>query len=233
MNQQIKYLQLPFLFSTERLQAELNALREKWILHYNKADYDGDWSALPLRSAGGSMTNVFAENRTELPYADTALMQQCPYIKSVVSHFPCEHLSIRLLNLKAGARIKEHKDGELGFEFGEARIHVPITTNPDVAFYLDNERLYLNEGECWYMNFDLPHRIENNGTTDRVHLVIDLVVNDAIRKMFSEVDPAMKKEIPAKKQIREQDIDLVIQNLMEINTPVSLALAENMRRERI
>jgi hypothetical protein len=51
--------------------------------------------------------------------------------------------------------------------------------------------------------------------------------------MFSEVDPAMKKEIPAKKQIREQDIDLVIQNLIEINTPVSLALAENMRRERI
>jgi hypothetical protein len=36
----------------------------------------------------------------------------------------------------------------------------------------------MKEGECWYLNFNLPHRVKNSGTADRIHLVIDCVVND-------------------------------------------------------
>jgi len=40
-------------------------------------------------------------------------------------------------------------------------------------------------GECWYLRLSDPHSVANRGTTDRVHLVVDAVVNDALRRMIS------------------------------------------------
>ena len=53
-----------------------------------------------------------------------------------------------------------------------------------VEFAVEGKALPMGEGECWYINFNLPHRIHNRGTTDRVHLVIDCVLNDWLRAMF-------------------------------------------------
>jgi len=227
----IKYIQLPFAFSPGKLVAELNALKENWILHFNKAHYEGDWSALPLRSLNGSLTNVLPENTGSGAFCDTLLMAQCPYMKSITALFPCEHNATRLLKLKPGAIIKEHTDGDLGFEHGEARIHIPITTNPQVEFYLDNERMDLQPGECWYMNFDLPHRIANLGNTDRVHLVMDIIVNEQIREMFDKTDPARKKIIPAKEKLSPAGKQQMIAQLKQMNTPTSNQLAKEMEGE--
>ena len=41
-------------------------------------------------------------------------------------------------------------------------------------------------GETWYVNVNLPHSVENLGATDRVHLVIDAVVNDWILAMLAD-----------------------------------------------
>jgi len=228
----IKYIRLPFRFSQQRLLDELNALQGEWIMHFNKAHYDGDWSALPLRSVSGSISNVIPGNgREEEVFADTVFMEQCPYIKHILGHFPCNHKSVRLLRLKPGAVIKEHTDAELCFEQGEARIHVPIITNAQLEFYLDDERVEMQAGSCWYMNFNLPHRINNFGETDRVHLVIDIEVNDAIREMFANVPPGDKKIIPAKEQFSGDQKKEIIARLKEMNTAVSNELARTMEAE--
>ena len=80
--------------------------------------------------------------------------------------------------------IKEHSDFNLSYEDGEVRVHIPIQTNAEVEFAVEGRPLPMGEGECWYINFNLPHRIHNRGTTDRVHLVIDCVLNDWLRSMF-------------------------------------------------
>jgi quercetin dioxygenase-like cupin family protein len=36
----------------------------------------------------------------------------------------------------------------------------------------------MHEGELWYLDFSQKHRVENNGATDRIHLVMDCKVND-------------------------------------------------------
>jgi len=227
----IKYLQFPFAFSVEKLCDELNALSAQWVLHFNKAHFDGEWSAIPLRSLNGTLGDIFPENRINSTFQDTILMEQCPYIKSILEHFPSEFKTIRLLKLAPGAIIKEHKDAELAYEYGEARIHIPILTNPDVEFYLDNERVDMKPGECWYMNFDLPHRIINKSATNRIHLVFDIVVNDRIREMFEGVTPEMEKIIPVKEQFSTSEKMNIIRRLREMNTPVSLQLAATMEAE--
>ena len=61
------------------------------------------------------------------------------------------------------------------------RLHIPVITNPEMEFVLNLVRVVMNEGECWYLNVNQPHRVANRGATDRIHLVIDCVVNNWLR----------------------------------------------------
>lgn len=223
----IKYLQLPFHFNVQQLQEDLQQLNNQvWHLHYQKLHYEGEWSALPLRSAGGASDNVIISPEKNSDYQDTAFLNEAIYFKKVLSTFKCPLLAVRLLKLNAGAIIKEHKDAELCFEKGEIRIHIPVVTNDKVEFYLDKERIYLQEGECWYMNFNLPHSIVNKSNTDRVHLVIDAEVNDWVKELFAR--PAANK-----KEMEEPGYDAdtkqqIIAQLRSINTETSNRMAKEM-----
>lgn len=112
------------------------------------------------------------------------LLAGCPYLCELLATFHCPQQAVRLLRLKAGSAIKEHRDHELGFENGEIRLHLPVMTNPEVEFVLAVNRVVVSEGECWYLNFNLPHRVANCGATDRIHLIIDCVVNDWLRQLL-------------------------------------------------
>jgi hypothetical protein len=43
----------------------------------------------------------------------------------------------------------------------------------------------MNEGEAWYLNFNLYHSVENNGRDERVHLVIDCVGQRLVPEFLS------------------------------------------------
>ena len=88
------------------------------------------------------------------------------------------------MKLAAGSQIREHRDYDLGVKEGQLRLHIPITTNPEVQFFLDAHRLELKAGECWYLDLSLPHWVENRGTIDRIHLVIDCKLNDWLRDLL-------------------------------------------------
>lgn len=100
-------------------------------------------------------------------------MDRLPYTKSVLDSIPGVKESVRYMALYPGAVIKPHRDRGCNYEDGVYRIHIPIQTNDGVEFYVDDQRLFLKEGECWYINFDKVHHIHNRGKEVRVHLVID------------------------------------------------------------
>ena len=135
------------------------------------------------------------------------------------------------MKLAPGAFIKEHRDAELCYERGEARIHVPILTNELVAFYIDGERAVMEPGSCWYMNFNLPHRISNAGTTDRVHLVMDMKVNDALRKMFDTVTDERKRMTEVPEAFSRTEKEHMIIALRAMNTATAKAIADTMEAE--
>jgi aspartyl/asparaginyl beta-hydroxylase len=226
----IKYLKLPFRFDPQLMQKEVSNLSYEWKAHYNQKDYEGSWTALPLRSVNGDMNNVIAAGRGSV-FADNALMEQCPYLKAIADTLKCEKMSVRLLNLQPGAVIKEHTDNELSYEAAEARIHVPVMTNDGVEFYLDNERVVMNEGECWYMNFNLKHRVVNMGTTDRIHLVMDCVVNDWMRELFEGDGIEIKRLAAAPEKHNAFERKQIIDHLLELNTPTSVQMANDMLKD--
>ena len=179
-------LKLPFEFAADRLSEDLARIQPSdWVRHFNAADYEGVWTVAALRSVDGKEKQIYPDPAacTER-FADTQLLAACPYFQEVVAAFRCPKQSVRLLRLGAGSRIKEHRDYCLGFDNNELRIHIPVATNPEVEFYVSGERIVMREGEAWYINFNLPHRIYNGGVTDRIHLVIDCEVNDWVRSVF-------------------------------------------------
>jgi hypothetical protein len=181
----LRMRKLPFDFDVERLQADLARITpEDWIPHFNQAYYDGDWSAVPLRSIGGDARRIFPDP-VRRDYLDTPVLDRCPYFREVLRSFECPIQSARLLKLGAGSVVKKHSDFGLVYEDGDFRIHVPIVTNPDLDFFLEDERLDLKPGECWYINFNLMHSVHNRGSTARVHLVFDCDVNDWVREVFA------------------------------------------------
>ncbi len=185
-----KAARLPLHFDPAGLQADLTMLGTgEWIAHFNTGYYQGDWSGAALRAVEGS-TNTMYDDPTKNDFADTQLLQQCTHLRAVVESFHCPLRSVRLLRLTAGSTIREHRDYDLGYEAGEVRIHVPVITNPGVEFYLDNRRIIMREGECWYLDLNLPHRVHNLGCTDRVHLVIDCQLNDWLRVLIANGTPS-------------------------------------------
>jgi hypothetical protein len=178
-------LKLPLKFDATLLQADLNqVLATEFVPHFNTRYYEGDWSVVPFRSVGGRANHIYPDPTAKNAFADTPLLARCPHVRDVLAAFHCPQQSARFLRLKAGSSIKEHRDHKLSFEDGEIRVHIPVATNPGVEFVLNAVNVRMLEGECWYHNFNLPHRIANRGTTDRVHLVIDCVVNDWLREML-------------------------------------------------
>ncbi|HVY70256.1 MAG TPA: aspartyl/asparaginyl beta-hydroxylase domain-containing protein [Verrucomicrobiae bacterium] len=190
-------LKLDLQFDVARLQADLQGIiAGEYVPHFNLRYYEGNWSVVPLRSIGGQPGHIYPDPTRTMSFADTPLVERCPYFREIMQAFPCKLQAVRLLRLNAGSVIKEHSDYKLSYADAELRLHIPVVTNPDVEFFLNNQRVVMGEGECWYNDFTLPHRIANRGATDRIHLVIDCELNDWLRGVFERslaVAPALVK----------------------------------------
>ncbi len=185
MNSLPDRLQLGLSFDVASLERDLKTLESHdWIDHFVKQNYEGTWDVLPLRGTAGATHPVMMiysdPGCTE--FADTPFLKEVPYLQSVLAAFQCPLQSVRLMRLTPGSDIKEHCDHDLSAELGQVRMHIPITTNPDVEFLLNGTEVPLKPGSCWYLRLADPHAVRNRGATDRVHLVIDATVNDWLER---------------------------------------------------
>jgi len=231
----IKYVQIKQRFDVARMQQDLEKLETAlWQLHYNEKHYEGDWTALPLRSINGLVDNCISLHsgslQSNMAYKDTSNLDICNYLPSVINFFECEKMSVRLMKLNAGAVIKEHTDYDMSFEEGEARFHIPVITNQQVDFFIEAEKIPMKEGECWYLNLSLKHSVNNFGEINRVHLVIDCKVNDWVKYLLNE-QAVIKQEFkanPFDASYKPGDKSLIIQQLRMMGTQVATDLANKM-----
>jgi len=222
----ISYARLDLSIPIETWQTEIDALPGKWTTHFNYKHFEGEWTVLALRSPGGRSDQIIPDLMQQEDYADTSLLQYCPSIKTWLNLLQCPLMSVRLLNLKSKSVIKEHRDHELSFESGEARLHIPIFTNRYVEFYVNDVLLKMKEGECWYVNVNLPHRVANNGDTERIHLVVDCTVNDWLKDLFARSECTYVVRADS-----NQDVIKIIRELRIQNTSTSNHLADQLEKD--
>ncbi len=171
---------LPLAFDAAALAADLAAIeRDPWQPHFVRDNYRGDWSAIALRAAAGEThpIRLIYANPTATEWVDTPLMARVPAMRAAVATLSCPVQSVRLMRLGPGSAILPHEDLDLAAEQGRARLHLPITTNPGVRFVLNGVAVPMEVGELWYLRLSDSHEAVNEGTTPRVHLVIDVLAN--------------------------------------------------------
>ena len=184
----IEFCQLPFRFDAARLRGDLERVpRDVWREHYAARDYRGEWTVLPLRSVGGRAGLIQSTILPPDQFRETKVLLASPYFQEVLETLACPMCAVRLMRLGAGSEIKEHADSSVGYEDGHVRLHIPVQTHSQVEFYLNGQRVAMQEGECWYLNFNLPHRVVNASPIDRIHLVIDCNVNPWLEGVFASL----------------------------------------------
>lgn len=173
-------IKLPFFFNPVLLAKDLDLLSaHEWTEHFVAQHFEGSWSVIPLRGPKGEThpIRMSYSDPSQKEYTDTPFLTLTSYFPAVLSALKCPAQSVRLMKLSKNSIIKEHTDFDLSADSSTLRLHIPIITAPEVNFQLNNKRVEMKSGECWYLNLSEPHSVENFSQRDRVHMVIDVSVN--------------------------------------------------------
>lgn len=79
---------------------------------------------------------------------------------------------IMLARMAPGGIIQPHRDNMPSATWPH-KIHIPLQTNDQVAFWIDPKLYHFMEGQAVEVNNLGPHAVKNNGTTDRIHLIFE------------------------------------------------------------
>lgn len=191
----------------QSLQKKLNGMDNLFANHYSKYNKGKSWSAVSIKGFHSNISMIekpdemnnkwHKENEDkEFNLQYTTLYDYFKdEIDSILAIFGDTEIErIRLMRLEPNEgeleRHTDQTDKELGTSDGKImRLHIPIITNDKVSFSSwDNNNIEIvknmKEGELWYLDIRKPHRALNGGVTERIHLVIDVRANDAIREML-------------------------------------------------
>jgi mannose-6-phosphate isomerase-like protein (cupin superfamily) len=183
---------LPISFDPDPIAAEVAKAesRSAWIDHWaDTSAIPGTWVFIPLIAGPGDLPDAIRSERDDAPRS-MPLLAELPHSRSIIDAFHTKVMRARLMKLKAGAVIKEHRDyayfggQRWSFERGRIRVHIPIITGANVFWMLNGKRIDMKAGEAWYVNVCRPHSVENRGDIDRIHLVLETEVNEWLRSMF-------------------------------------------------
>jgi len=175
-----------------------------WADHYSSYNIRKSWSAISLKGftddphfiiKPAEMSKKWKQENSSLlnnSVRNTPAFAAFPSVSTLLNLLGCETQRIRFMRVRASdgglSRHADITDKEAGATIGKiARLHIPIQTNPECLFQawqLDGTQLckHLETGSLWYLDTRKPHAVSNrNGSLDRIHLVIDAVVNKEIQ----------------------------------------------------
>lgn len=205
----------PFQVDVEQLRADLAWIRSKFEPHRVSKTYGG-WS---VTSSNGSYLDGWLKPGANVAGAVTADLSPAtydqfqkqagllkhvheyieptevctPYLSQVLAEWsklmlhPCR---VRIVYLKPGANLAWHQDTPDSIY--SVRLHAAIETNEGCLFESKDESVHMPaDGSVWFVQVNRVHRVQNLGTTERVHLM----ANVFDRKGLTQT---MRFEMPAK-----------------------------------
>jgi hypothetical protein len=183
----------PVSIDVSRLRDELGQMENlDWSRHYDMTQPSG-WTTILLRSINGSIDGPESMRHGRFDeYKNTPLLERFPHMREVVDAFQCPIGRVRLSKMAPHMAINAHRDiGEevASIAFGQVRLHIPITTNDKVFFYVGKEKLQMAPGRLYYVDFAKVHSVRNDGDESRVHLFLELKVNDWLNALFPKFTP--------------------------------------------
>ena len=198
------------------IQSELAAWGGAWEQHYSVYNLRRSWSGFALigfdpdpafiekpaeMSLGWKAKNAGWERREpRATHAAGAFPKTLALLRSA-GLWPCERA--RFLRLAAGGALARHADttnrsaGAMPGRY--ARLHIPIETNLGArmtSWGLDGRpnQQHMAPGRVWYLDQRKPHAAENQGASDRIHLVLDVLISQELSASIAALEEAAISE---------------------------------------
>lgn len=77
-----------------------------------------------------------------------------------------------IISMSPGTRIRTHRDRGDALYLAR-RFHIPLKTNKETFFIVEEEKFYLEEGSIYELNNSKYHGVRNNSNETRIHLIVD------------------------------------------------------------
>jgi hypothetical protein len=110
-------------------------------------------------------------------------------MREIIESFKCPIGRVRLSKMAPHTKINAHRDVEdevASVAINQVRLHIPITTSDKVVSFIGKEPFQLAHGRLYYADFAKEHSVRNDGDATRVHLILELKMNDWLRGIFPE-----------------------------------------------
>lgn len=177
MKLQVRFLQLPVMFDAEKLAHEVSDFEAgAWRPH--PLGYEGN-DYLPLIAVNGNPQDESFHG----PMRPTPHLSGRPYLEQVLASLGAVLGRTRLMRLSGHAEVVEHVDVNYYWR-DRMRVHVPIITQPTVTFYCGDEHVHMGAGECWIFDTWRLHRVVNDESRARIHLVADTVGGEGLLRLI-------------------------------------------------
>jgi hypothetical protein len=214
-----EFFKLPLHFDVAKMQEELSHFSaDDWYQHHE--GFKGN-SAIPLISVNGAINNDFTGEMLA-----TEALKKSEYLQQVIASFEEVFGRSRLMKLDASFEVPLHTDINYHW-YKRVRIHIPIITDPAVIFHCDDKQVHMGEGECWIFDTWKEHRVVNNSTKDRVHLVIDTSGSSKFWQMVNQAFVPWKSRVEAEaKTLSYQPSGNTHTLLEKYNTPLVMSPGE-------
>jgi hypothetical protein len=96
----------------------------------------------------------------------------------------CQIKNLMFYAMLPGGDIPPHRDMVGNVGMGGLRLHIPIVTNDKVNFVVDRKKVVMGVGELWALDTSYTHSVSNHGSENRVHLVMDIIVNEWVLSLL-------------------------------------------------
>jgi len=97
-----------------------------------------------------------------------------PLIFGLMSRVAGERLGRCLITkLRPGGKIEPHVDGGEHASYYE-RYHIVLQATAGSLFRAGDETVCMRPGEVWWFDNSAEHEVINNGSDDRIHMIIDI-----------------------------------------------------------
>ncbi len=184
---------LPLTFDVEKMKKEALAFKLNDFNYYKVMPLRGPAHIIDPTLPTPPPADDYADG-SWTDWLDSPELKASPYLTSVVDSFR-EHTKVtlvRLIGLQGGNVVPVHTDPTLGLQITESviRLTIPVISDDQVTFFLNNKPVPMKPGECWYMRLTDPHEVVNSSNEDRVNLTIDMIPNEWVRSMIMEHDHA-------------------------------------------
>ena len=154
-----------------------------------------------------------------------------PLVDYVAGYYQNNGFIVRLVlaKLLAGGKIPHHTDA--GFSLLNChRVHIPIITNDEVAFFVGGEEKNMQLGEFWEINNSVDHAVENRSDEDRIHIIIDWMPNYAGRPQEEALRPDDAKGAPGT-GVPKETMDAMIGQAYKVHQSGQTVRAESLYRQ--